>query len=89
MAAASRNLTPVTLELGGKNPVYVDGTADLAVSARRIIQGRCINAGQVCLSPDYVLVQEEVADKLVRRKGGGWRCGERLITYCADESGNC
>ena len=67
----------MTLELGGKNPVYVDGTADLAVSARRIIQGRCINAGQVCLSPDYVLVQEEVADKLVRGRAGEGGGGTR------------
>ncbi|WP_314688835.1 aldehyde dehydrogenase family protein, partial [uncultured Bifidobacterium sp.] len=56
MAAAARRLTSVTLELGGKSPVFVDGSADLEVAARRIAWGRFINAGQTCVAPDYVLV---------------------------------
>jgi acyl-CoA reductase-like NAD-dependent aldehyde dehydrogenase len=63
--AAAKHLTPVSLELGGKNPVFVDSTADLALAARRILWGRCANAGQICLSPDYVLVQRDVQDSLV------------------------
>ena len=63
--AAAKHLTPVTLELGGKNPVFVDSTADLALAARRIFWARCVNSGQICLSPDYVLVQRDVQDRLV------------------------
>lgn len=53
--AAAEHLTPVTLELGGKSPVYVDGTVDLAESAKRIAWGKFMNAGQTCVAPDYVL----------------------------------
>ncbi|GAB3371320.1 aldehyde dehydrogenase family protein [Spongiibacter taiwanensis] len=56
MAAAARNLTPVTLELGGKSPVFVAADADLAYTAKRCISGRLINAGQACIGPDYVLL---------------------------------
>ncbi|MFJ2187277.1 aldehyde dehydrogenase family protein [Kitasatospora sp. NPDC087861] len=55
MAAAARHLTPVTLELGGKSPVVVEPGVDLAVTARRIAQGKFLNAGQTCVAPDYVL----------------------------------
>ena len=65
MAAASKNLTPVTLELGGKSPVWVDRSANVAVAARRIIWGRCVNAGQTCIAPDYVLAHPDVKDKLI------------------------
>ena len=61
MAAAAKNLTPVVLELGGKSPTVVHGSADLRVAARRIAQGRWINAGQTCTAPDYVLVFRDVA----------------------------
>lgn len=54
--AAARNLTPVTLELGGKSPTIVDASADLAVAAERIAWGKLFNAGQTCLAPDYALV---------------------------------
>lgn len=67
MEAAARHLTPVTLELGGKSPVFVDGTANLDVAARRIAWGRFINAGQTCVAPDYVLATADVADELARR----------------------
>lgn len=67
MAAAARRLTSVTLELGGKSPVFIDGSADLGVAARRIAWGRFINAGQTCVAPDYVLATPDVADPLIRR----------------------
>ena len=55
MRAASENLVPVTLELGGKSPVVVGRSADMAVAAARIMNGKTLNAGQICLAPDYVL----------------------------------
>ncbi len=61
MAAAARHLTPVVLELGGKSPTIVHSSADLRVAARRIAQGRWVNSGQTCTSPDYVLVFKDVA----------------------------
>lgn len=64
-AAAARHLTPVALELGGKNPLYIDGSADYNVGVKRIAFGMCVNAGQSCLSPDYVLVDEAQADRLL------------------------
>jgi len=60
MEAAARHLTPVTLELGGKSPAVVLGDADLEVSARRLVWGKCLNAGQTCIAPDYLLVDEAV-----------------------------
>ncbi len=56
--AAGRNLTPVTLELGGKSPVIVDRSADLAEAAQRVAYGKLLNAGQTCIAPDYALVPE-------------------------------
>jgi aldehyde dehydrogenase (NAD+) len=70
MEAASRHLTPVTLELGGKSPAIVDDSADLEVAARRIAWGKFLNAGQTCIAPDYVLVARGKQDhfiELVRR----------------------
>src|SRR5882724_5091775 len=61
MAAAAKNLTPVVLELGGKNPTIVHSSANLRVAARRIAFGRWFNAGQTCTAPDYVLVFKDVA----------------------------
>jgi aldehyde dehydrogenase (NAD+) len=57
--AAAVNLTPVTLELGGKNPCIVDETANLKLAAKRIIWGKFINAGQTCIAPDYILIQKD------------------------------
>jgi len=65
MAAASRHLTPVTLELGGKNPAIVDETADVDIAARRVTWGKFLNAGQTCVAPDYVLVDKRVEEPLV------------------------
>ncbi len=59
MRAAAKNLTPLTLELGGKSPVIVSRSADLKVAAARIMNGKTLNAGQICLAPDYVLVPRE------------------------------
>jgi len=56
MASAARNLTPVVLELGGKSPVIVDRGADVELAARRIAWGKCLNAGQTCVAPDYLFV---------------------------------
>ena len=67
MEAAARHLTPVTLELGGKSPAVVLGDADLEVSARRLVWGKCLNAGQTCIAPDYLLVDEAVQAPLVQR----------------------
>jgi aldehyde dehydrogenase (NAD+) len=65
MEAAAKHLTPVTLELGGKSPVIVAADADIDVAARRIAWGKFVNAGQTCVAPDYVLVDEAVEDKLL------------------------
>jgi aldehyde dehydrogenase (NAD+) len=67
MRAAAANLASVTLELGGKCPVIVDEHADIDHAAAKIIWIKCMNAGQICISPDYVLVQEKVHDQLVQR----------------------
>jgi aldehyde dehydrogenase (NAD+) len=62
---AAKDLVPVTLELGGKDPCVVEADADLKVSARRIAVGKFTNAGQMCVCPDYLLVHESVKDKLI------------------------
>ncbi len=67
MRAAAENLTPVTLELGGKSPTIVHSSADLDVAARRIAWGKWLNAGQTCVAPDYVLVEKSVETALVDR----------------------
>ncbi|XP_028134570.2 aldehyde dehydrogenase, dimeric NADP-preferring isoform X2 [Diabrotica virgifera virgifera] len=63
--AASKYLTPTTLELGGKNPVYVDKSANLKATAKRILWGKFQNCGQICISPDYILCTPEVQVKLL------------------------
>ena len=68
-AAANKNLTPVTLELGGKSPVYLDKTANLKVATKRIIWGKCVNAGQTCVAPDYLICTKDVRDKFVECAG--------------------
>ncbi|MHC8441760.1 MAG: coniferyl aldehyde dehydrogenase [Candidatus Eutrophobiaceae bacterium] len=65
--SAADNLVPVTLELGGKSPVIVSETANLDKAAQRIMAGKLLNAGQVCLSPDYVLVQESCMEALTEK----------------------
>ncbi|XP_043671776.1 aldehyde dehydrogenase, dimeric NADP-preferring isoform X2 [Vespula pensylvanica] len=63
--AANKFLTPVTLELGGKSPVYIDSTANIQIAAKRILWGKYINAGQTCIAPDYILCSTEVQNKFV------------------------
>jgi aldehyde dehydrogenase (NAD+) len=63
--AAAENLTPVTLELGGKNPCIVDKTAKLPLAAKRIVWGKFLNAGQTCIAPDYLLVHADIKNKFI------------------------
>ena len=65
MRAASENLVPVTLELGGKSPVIISDTSNVEQSSKRIIAGKTMNAGQICLAPDYVLLPENKLDKFI------------------------
>ncbi|KAG8903586.1 hypothetical protein FRC01_009144, partial [Tulasnella sp. 417] len=64
-SAAAKHLTPVTLELGGQNPVFLDPSYDLEVAARRVLWGRFMNLGQVCLSPNHVFIPASAQDRLV------------------------
>lgn len=66
MSAASKHLTPVTLELGGKSPVIVDKDANIPLAAKRIVWGKYTNAGQTCVAPDYLYVHEKVKFKLIK-----------------------
>lgn len=79
MAGAASHLTPVTLELGGKCPVIVAADADIDVAAKRIAWIKVVNSGQICLAPDYVLVDKSVRDELVRK------LGEALDEFQADQ----
>ncbi|MFV8341864.1 aldehyde dehydrogenase [Flavobacterium sp. XS2P39] len=63
--AAAENLTPVTLELGGKNPCIIDETANLKLAAKRIVWGKFINAGQTCIAPDYILIQKNMKSHFI------------------------
>lgn len=63
--AAAENLTPVTLELGGKSPAIVTENANIDVAAKRIVWGKFINAGQTCVAPDYILAHEKIHDELL------------------------
>lgn len=64
--AASKHLTPVTLELGGKSPVYVDDRVDVDLAVTRILWGKFINAGQSCIAPDYILCSKEVEKRFIQ-----------------------
>jgi aldehyde dehydrogenase (NAD+) len=74
MRAAAEHLTPVTLELGGKSPAVVLADADIMVAARRIAWGKWINAGQTCIAPDYVLIDEAKHDEFIA-----------ALKHCCDE----
>ena len=65
MEAAAKNLTPVTLELGGKSPSIVDREVNIDMAARRIVWGKCLNSGQTCVAPDYLYVHREIKDELL------------------------
>ncbi|BES91337.1 Aldehyde dehydrogenase [Nesidiocoris tenuis] len=64
-SAASKHLTPVTLEMGGKSPVFLDDTCDLRLATERILWGKLVNAGQTCIAPDYVLCSQNVQSRFV------------------------
>lgn len=68
MEAAAKHLTPLTLELGGKSPVIVDQTADIALAAKKIAFGKVLNAGQTCIAPDYLLIHESVKEQFVQER---------------------
>ena len=78
MAAAAQHLTPVTLELGGKSPAVVLSDADLEVTSRRLVWGKCLNAGQTCIAPDYLLVERSARASLIQALG-------HRITACFGE----
>lgn len=67
MEAAARNLTPITLELGGKSPCIVDQTADIKAAAKRIIFGKLLNSGQTCVAPDYALIHQAVKESFIEQ----------------------
>ncbi|KAM4824178.1 aldehyde dehydrogenase family 3 member A2 isoform X1 [Urocitellus parryii] len=67
MEAAAKNLTPVTLELGGKSPCYIDKDCDLDVVCRRITWGKYMNCGQTCIAPDYVLCEASLQSQIVQK----------------------
>ncbi len=66
MAAAAKNLVPLTLELGGKSPTIISRSADVARATERVAMGKLMNAGQICLAPDYLLVPEEQEGEIVQ-----------------------
>ncbi|XP_060792417.1 aldehyde dehydrogenase family 3 member A2b [Neoarius graeffei] len=65
MEAAAKHLTPVTLELGGKSPCYIDKKCDLSVTCRRIAWGKYTNCGQTCIAPDYILCDPSIQDRVI------------------------
>ncbi|ORY28000.1 Aldehyde/histidinol dehydrogenase [Naematelia encephala] len=73
--AAAKTLTPTTLELGGKSPVIVSSCANLKITAKRLLSIKQLNTGQICVSPDYILVCKDVADDFIRT------CTETLDTF--------
>jgi aldehyde dehydrogenase (NAD+) len=66
MEAASRHLTPVILELGGKSPCIIDKSADIRIAAKRIAWGKTLNSGQTCIAPDYILIHKEIKKEFVK-----------------------
>ncbi|MFM7577459.1 MAG: aldehyde dehydrogenase family protein, partial [Microcystaceae cyanobacterium] len=65
MSAAAKQLTPVTLELGGKSPCIIEPNVDITETARRIVWGKFLNAGQTCIAPDYLLVHQAIQEPLI------------------------
>ena len=66
MEAASRNLTPVVLELGGKSPCIINRTADIKLAAKRIAWGKTLNSGQTCIAPDYLIIHKDIKEQFVK-----------------------
>lgn len=67
MEAAAKNLTSVTLELGGKSPCIIDDSVDIEAVAKKVLWGKLVNAGQTCIAPDYILIQENIKDVFIRQ----------------------
>ncbi|XP_029030043.1 aldehyde dehydrogenase family 3 member A2b [Betta splendens] len=65
MEAAAKNLTPVTLELGGKSPCYIDKSCDISIACRRATWGKYTNCGQTCIAPDYILCEPSIQDRVI------------------------
>jgi aldehyde dehydrogenase (NAD+) len=82
MAAAAKNLTSVTLELGGKSPTVIDRTANIDNAAKKIMWGKFMNAGQICVSPDYVLIEESIRTKFIKA------CKEALQQFYTEHPEN-
>ena len=78
MRAASENLVPVTLELGGKSPVIVSDSSNIDITARRVMFNKTLNAGQICLAPDYVYVHETQKDNFVEA------CKDQVNNFYSD-----
>lgn len=70
---AAENLTPVSLELGGRNPAFVTRNADIKLAAKRLLWGKTLNAGQVCLSQNYILIEREVLDEFIKQINAAFR----------------
>ena len=79
--SAARNLTPVTLELGGKSPAIIDESADIARAARRIVRGKLTNAGQICVAPDYLLLPVAQRDEIVQHL---LNAGRKMLPHLTD-----
>lgn len=69
MKAAAEHLTPVVLELGGKNPCIIDKDSNLDITASRVAFGKCINAGQTCLAPDYLFIHSSIKEEFIKKLG--------------------
>ncbi len=82
MERAAKNLTPVTLELGGKSPVIVEKTADISMAAKRIVFGKLLNAGQTCIAPDYILAERPIHDALLEE------LKKQFAIQCPEPMGN-
>ena len=67
MEKASKHLTPVVLELGGKSPCIITKDADLEIAAKRVVWGKFLNAGQTCVAPDFVLIEESIKEKFIKK----------------------
>ncbi|MCF6356842.1 MAG: aldehyde dehydrogenase family protein [Draconibacterium sp.] len=80
MRSAAEHLTSVTLELGGKSPTIIDSTASLKTTAKRLVWGKFMNAGQICITPDYVLIQDSIKDKFLSE------CRTQIKAFFTDDA---
>lgn len=94
MAAASKNLTPVVLELGGKSPCIIDKSADLKMAAKRIAWGKTLNSGQTCIAPDYILIHKDIkagfikefANEMVKLHGQDIKADRHYVRIVNDKA---